>query len=54
MKELDKKIVIEEKIEIKEIELQADPCRGNNDKPCKYDCCEDCYEQDTSYKTMWY
>ncbi len=29
MKELDKKIVIEEKIEIKEIELQADPCRGN-------------------------
>ena len=49
-----KKIKIEEKIELKEIEMQADPCKGNNDKPCKHNCCQDCYNNTTSYPTNMY
>ena len=37
-----KKIKIEEKIELKEIEMQADPCKNNNGQNCRYDCCRDC------------
>ena len=39
-----KKIKIEEKIELKEIEMQADPCKNNNGQNCRYDCCRDCYD----------
>ena len=34
-----RKIKIQEKIELKDVEMQADPCKGNNHKPCKHDCC---------------
>ncbi|RHQ99210.1 hypothetical protein [Peptoclostridium sp. AF21-18] len=48
------KIEIKEKIEIKDVEMQADPCKGNNHKPCKYDCCQDCHNHTTSYGTDMY
>ncbi len=37
-----RKIKIQEKIELKEIEMQGDPCRNNQGLPCRYDCCRDC------------
>ena len=49
-----KKIKIEEKIELKEIEMQADPCKGNNNVPCIYECCKDCYNGTSSYPTDMY
>ncbi len=48
------KIEIKEKIELKDIEMQADPCKGNNVNPCKHDCCLDCYNGTTSYPTNMY
>ena len=37
-----KKIKIQEKIELKEIEVQGDQCKNNAGVSCKYGCCEDC------------
>lgn len=33
---------IKEKVELKDLEVQANPCKGNAPYPCKYDCCKDC------------
>ena len=49
-----KKIKIEEKIDLKEIEMQADPCKGNNNVPCKHNCCKDCYDNQSSFGTDMY
>ena len=46
-----RKIKIQEKIELKEIEMQGDPCRNNQGLPCRYDCCRDCYNNTTPYKS---
>lgn len=37
-----KKIKIEEKIELKEIEMQSNPCKNGQNRSCRYDCCIDC------------
>ena len=49
-----KKIIIEEKIELKEIEMQADPCKGSNNIICKHNCCKDCYNGTSPYPTKMY
>ena len=49
-----RKIKIQEKIELKDIEMQGDPCKGNNQKPCRHDCCRDCYDHSTSWGTDMY
>ena len=46
-----KKIKIQEKIELKEIEMQGNACKNNGGKPCKYDCCSDCHNHTTSFQT---
>ena len=48
------KIKIEEKIELKEIEMQADPCKNNGGSNCKYDCCSDCHNHTTSWNSPQY
>ncbi|WP_300276209.1 hypothetical protein [Peptacetobacter sp.] len=48
------KIKIEEKIELKEIEMQGDPCKNNTGKDCKYDCCKDCHNHTTSWQSPKY
>ncbi|WP_174919188.1 hypothetical protein [Peptacetobacter hominis] len=54
-REENKKIVIEEKIELKDVTLQGDPCKVTNpNAPCKYNCCSDCYDGKSSYPTIWY
>ncbi|CEP43603.1 hypothetical protein [Paraclostridium sordellii] len=41
---------IKEKVELKDLEVQADPCANMpGTKPCKYDCCHDCYNGTSSY-----
>ncbi len=45
------KIKIQEKIELKEIEMQGNACKNNGGKPCKYDCCSDCHNHTTSFQT---
>ena len=45
-----KKIKIQEKIELKEIEMQGDPCRSKT-KSCRYDCCSDCHNHTTSWQS---
>ena len=53
--EENKRIVIEEKVELKDVTLQGDPCKvPNPNLPCRYDCCEDCYNATTSYSSIWY
>lgn len=49
-----RKIKIQEKIELKDIEMQADPCKGNNNVPCKHNCCQDCYDNQSSFGTDMY
>ena len=49
-----RKIKIQEKIELKDVEMQADPCKGNNQNPCKHNCCQDCYDHTTSFGTNMY
>ena len=49
-----KKIEIKEKIELKDVEMQADPCKGDNQNPCKHNCCQDCYDHTTSFGTNMY
>lgn len=49
-----RKIEIKEKIEIKDVEMQGDTCKGNNDKPCRNDCCQDCYNGTTSWPSNMY
>lgn len=49
-----KKIKIEEKIELKEIEIRADPCKNNTEMPCRYDCCRDCYNGTASWSSTNY
>ena len=46
-----KKIKIEEKIELKEIEMQGDPCKNNAGSNCKYNCCSDCHNHTTSFQS---
>lgn len=54
-REENKKIVIEEKIELKDVTLQGDPCRVPNPQyPCKHDCCSDCYDGHSSFGTNMY
>ncbi|WP_300531702.1 hypothetical protein [Peptacetobacter sp.] len=47
------KIKIQEKIELKEIEMQGDPCRSKT-KACRYDCCADCHNHTTSWQSPKY
>lgn len=49
-----KKIKIQEKVKLKEIELQSDPCKNTTQKPCRYDCCNDCYNHTTSWSSTNY
>lgn len=49
-----KKIKIQEKIELKEIEIQADSCKNNGGSNCKYDCCSDCHNHTTSWNSPQY
>ena len=49
-----RKIKIQEKIELKEIEMQADPCKGSNNIICKHNCCKDCYNGTSPYPTKMY
>lgn len=54
-REENKKIVIKDKIEVKDVTLQSDRCRVvKPDAPCKYDCCVDCYDGKSAYKSIWY
>ena len=46
-----RKIKIQEKIDLKNVEMQADPCRNNQGFQCRYDCCRDCYNNTTPYKS---
>ncbi|WP_300282621.1 hypothetical protein [Peptacetobacter sp.] len=48
------KIKIEEKIELKDVEMQADPCKNSGNIPCKHDCCQDCYNGTSSWQSNKY
>ena len=48
------KIKIQEKIELKEIEMQGDHCKNNAGLNCKYDCCSDCHNGTTSWQSPKY
>ena len=48
------KIEIKEKIEIKDVEMQGDPCKNSGNIPCKHNCCQDCYDHTTSFGTNMY
>ena len=47
------KVEINEKRELKDIEMQADPCKGNGHKPCRYNCCNDCHDNTDSWQSMY-
>ena len=47
------KIEIKEKIELKDVEMQGDPCRSNT-KACKYNCCSDCHNGTSSWQSPNY
>ncbi|MEG1132117.1 MAG: hypothetical protein RSD77_07355 [Romboutsia sp.] len=44
---------IKEKVELKDLEVQANPCQGVSDQSCEYDCCEDC-KGGTSWQSSKY
>lgn len=44
---------IKEKVELKDLEVQANPCKGSS-KPCKYDCCSDCHSGTSSWQSPQY
>ena len=48
------KIEIKEKIEIKDVEMQGDPCKNSGNIPCKHDCCKDCYNHQSSWQSNLY
>ena len=48
------KIKIQEKIELKDIEIQGDPCKSIGKVPCKHNCCEDCYNNQSSWQSNKY
>ena len=48
------KIKIQEKIELKDIEMQGDPCKSIGKVPCKHNCCEDCYNNQSSWQSNKY
>lgn len=46
---------IKEKVELKDLEVQSNPCQNlSGNKPCKYDCCDDCYGGGSSYGSTKY
>ncbi|MFU2417700.1 hypothetical protein [Peptacetobacter sp. AB800] len=49
-----KKIEIKEKIELKDVEMQGDPCKSIGKVPCKHNCCEDCYNNQSSWQSNKY
>ncbi len=49
-----KKIEIKEKIELKDVEMQGDPCKSIGKVPCKHNCCEDCYNHQSSWQSNLY
>ena len=48
-----RKIKIQEKIELKDIEIQADPCKNNLNKPCRHNCCNDCHGNTNSWQSIY-
>lgn len=48
------KIEIKEKIEIKDVEMQGDPCKNNVGQTCKHNCCNDCHNGTTSWQSDKY
>jgi len=44
---------IKEKVELKDLEVQANPCKGNGGN-CKYDCCSDCHNGTSSWQSPKY
>ena len=53
--EENKRIVIEEKVELKDVTLQGDPCKVPNPSvPCKHNCCRDCYDGQSAWQSDMY
>lgn len=45
---------IKEKVELKDLEVQANPCAGHRPYTCRYDCCKDCNNGTSAWMTQTY